>query len=215
MAEIEKVPSPFILYIVNFLSLITVTVCFVQKVPQIFKLREAKTAYGISLASLLLEVYSYSVSICYNYRNGYALLSYLEYHFLLVQDWIIIYLTLQYSNLINFKAFAGASLYFGIFAMFLLGFVPPGILTALIPFNTPISASSKVVQLIKIIQLGNAESISLFTWFISASTNFTRIISILMDSNDPILLLNFVVSTILSTSILLTAYYYKRKAHVD
>jgi hypothetical protein len=39
---------------------------------------------------------------------------------------------------------------------------------------TPVSASSKVVQLIEILRTKNAESISILTWFLSAFTNFSK-----------------------------------------
>lgn len=42
------------------------------------------------------------------------------------------------------------------------------------PLCTPIGASSKVVQLLEIIRLKNADSVSLLTWFISAATNACR-----------------------------------------
>jgi hypothetical protein len=39
---------------------------------------------------------------------------------------------------------------------------------------TPVSASSKVVQLIEILRTKNAESVSIITWFLSAFTNFSK-----------------------------------------
>lgn len=39
---------------------------------------------------------------------------------------------------------------------------------------TPISASSKVVQLLAILRAKNAESVSPLTWFISAFTNLSK-----------------------------------------
>lgn len=39
---------------------------------------------------------------------------------------------------------------------------------------TPISASSKIVQLLAILQAKNAESVSPLTWFISAFTNLSK-----------------------------------------
>ncbi|KAL5245289.1 hypothetical protein ACI65C_012699 [Semiaphis heraclei] len=72
-----------------------------------------------------------------------------------------------------------------------------------IPFGTPISLSSKCLQLFTILKFKNADSISLTSWFISAYTNGARIYTISMDSADKIMLTNFCLNTSLSTSILL------------
>lgn len=42
---------------VNLLSIVTVAICFVQKVPQILTLKRLKSARGMSLVGLLLELY--------------------------------------------------------------------------------------------------------------------------------------------------------------
>lgn len=97
---------------------------------------------------------------------------------------------------------------------------------------TPIGASAKVVQLFEILKTKESESISLLTWSISAFTNFSkyflllfycmtiiilsfsaRIFTILIDSADTTLLLNFTVNTFLSSSVLAAAYYFKPKDH--
>lgn len=94
------------------------------------------------------------------------------------------------------------------------------------PLCTPISASSKVIQLMAIVRSGSSRGISATTWFISAFTNmctFTNLtmsllflpfptflsthftargFTIYLDSADSILLCNFGVSTLLSAAVL-------------
>ncbi|XP_076622970.1 uncharacterized protein LOC143342705 isoform X2 [Colletes latitarsis] len=79
------------------------------------------------------------------------------------------------------------------------------------PMCTPISASSKVIQLLAILRAKNADTVSPITWFISAFTNLTRVFTIWMDSADILLLGNFIISVLLSSSIMLSAIYYRRQ----
>ena len=74
---------------------------------------------------------------------------------------------------------------------------------------TPISVSSKIVQLLAICRAKNADTVSPITWFISAFTNLTRVFTIWMDSADILLLGNFTISVILSSSIMFTAIHYR------
>ncbi|XP_021930449.1 PQ-loop repeat-containing protein 3 isoform X2 [Zootermopsis nevadensis] len=151
----------------------------------------------------------YTVMTCYNYCNNYSLLSYMEYPIILVQQIILIFLVLKYMGFLGMNSFALFGLYIGITGAFVFGLLPKTILAVLAPMCTPISASSKVVQLIEILRTRNSESISVLTWFLSAFTNFTRVFTIYMDSADVTLLVNFSVSVFLSSSIMFSAMYYK------
>ncbi|XP_029170934.1 PQ-loop repeat-containing protein 3 [Nylanderia fulva] len=193
----------------DLLSLITIGMCFVLKVPQILKLVSVKSADEMSTLGLFLELTSYTVMTSYNYTNGYSVLSYLEYPIILTQEYILIFLVLKYLNRINIWSFLCAVIYFALSASLLLEIVPKIVLTLLAPMCTPISASSKVVQLLAILRAKNAESVSPLTWFISAFTNLTRVFTIWMDSADVLLLGNFIISVLLSSSIMFSALYYR------
>ncbi|XP_046390223.1 solute carrier family 66 member 3 [Ischnura elegans] len=193
----------------DILSIITITLCLVMKVPQILNLVKVKSVKGISINGLMLELSSYSVVASYNYCNGYALLSYMEYPIIIFQEIILIFLVLKYMDLLNVVSAGLFGLYLAIFGGFLSGILPAPILTLLVPLTTPVSASSKVVQLLAILRAKDSTSISAITWVISAFTNLTRIYTIYMDSADINLLCNFGVSVFLSSSILAATLYYK------
>ncbi|EGI60823.1 PREDICTED: PQ-loop repeat-containing protein 3 [Acromyrmex echinatior] len=195
----------------DLLSLITIGMCFILKIPQILKLVSVKSADEMSMVGLLLELTSYTVMTSYNYTNGYSLLSYLEYPIILVQEYILIFLVLKYLSKINMWSFLYAMIYFTLSSCLLLGIVPKVILTLLAPMCTPISASSKIVQLLAILRAKNAESVSPLTWFISAFTNLTRVFTIWIDSADILLLGNFIISVLLSSSIMFSALYYRSR----
>lgn len=196
----------------DFLSVFTIVMCFILKIPQIFNLISLKSAKQISILGLLLELTSYTVMASYNYVNNYSLLLYLEYPIILVQDYILMSLVLIYSNKINLWSFLTAIIYIVISSCFLLEIIPKTILTLLTPMCTPISASSKIMQLLTILKARSADTVSPLTWFISALTNFTRVFTIWMDSADLLLLGNFIISLILSSSIMFTALFYRRSS---
>ena len=193
----------------DFLSLVTIGLCFVLKIPQILNLLSAKSADQISMLGLLLELTSYTVMTSYNYTNGYSVLSYLEYPVILLQEYILIFLVLKYLKKINTFSVLAAVFYFAISTCFALQIIPKVVLTFLAPMCTPISVSSKIVQLLAICRAKNADTVSPITWFISAFTNLTRVFTIWMDSADILLLGNFTISVILSSSIMFTAIHYR------
>ncbi|XP_043248534.1 solute carrier family 66 member 3-like [Colletes gigas] len=195
----------------DLLSLITIGMCFVSKIPQILKLFSAKSAAQISIVALLLELTSYTVITSYNYTNGYSILSYLEYPIILFQEYILIFLVLKYLNKINLFSILVTVFYFATSACFALQIIPKRVLIFLAPMCTPISASSKVIQLLAILRAKNADTVSPITWFISAFTNLTRVFTIWMDSADILLLGNFIISVLLSSSIMLSAIHYRRQ----
>lgn len=195
----------------DVLSIITITLCLILKFPQIISVYQLKSAVGINIYGLLLELSSYTTTACYNYVNSYALLSYMEYPIIIVQEFMLIFLVLKYKDLFNRKTYGFCVLYFTIAFGFLSHIIPPSVLTFLIPFCTPVSLSSKVIQLWEILSTKNADSVSITTWLISAFTNFTRVFTIYMDSADRILLLNFILSGSLSSAIAVATSYYQHQ----
>ncbi|PSN34543.1 PQ-loop repeat-containing protein 3 [Blattella germanica] len=181
--------------IADVLSIITISLCLILKIPQIINLVKVKSAVGINLWALLLELTSYTIMTCYNYCNQYALLSYMEYPIILVQEVILIFLVLKYMGLLSTNSFALFGAYLAITGAFVSGLLPKWILSFL--------------ALIEILRTKDAESISILTWFLSAFTNLTRVYTIYMDSADTTLLINFTVSVALSSSIMFAAMYYK------
>uniref|UniRef100_A0A182PB69 F-box/WD repeat-containing protein 7 n=1 Tax=Anopheles epiroticus TaxID=199890 RepID=A0A182PB69_9DIPT len=194
----------------DILSIVTIASCLVSKVPQIQTVRQLQSAKGLSVNGLLMELCSYTVTMLYNYTNGYAFLSYLEYPILLVQEYVLIYYVLHYESLLGKRAYQWAALYLVVFVGFATAIIPSSLLIMLVPFTTPVGATSKVMQLIAILRSKDSQSVSLITWGISAFTNSTRIYTIMLDSGDKMLLANFGISTVLSSSVLLAAWYYKK-----
>lgn len=82
--------------------------------------------------ALLLELGSYTTTMSYNFVRGYSYLSYLEYPVLLIQEYVLIYCVLKYSNLVNTKTLMYAGLYVAITGLFLTQIIPPSVLTMML-----------------------------------------------------------------------------------
>uniref|UniRef100_A0AAG5D735 Solute carrier family 66 member 3 n=1 Tax=Anopheles atroparvus TaxID=41427 RepID=A0AAG5D735_ANOAO len=200
----------FLYVLADLLSIVTIASCLISKVPQIRTVQQLQSAKGLSVNGLLMELCSYTVTMLYNYTNGYAFLSYLEYPILLAQEYVLIYYVLRYESLLGQRAYLWSGIYVVAFLGFATAIIPSSVLMMLVPFTTPVGATSKVMQLVAILRSKDSQSVSLLTWGISAFTNSTRIYTILLDSGDKMLLANFGISTILSSSVLLAAWYYKK-----
>ncbi|BFF97399.1 solute carrier family 66 member 3 [Drosophila madeirensis] len=207
----EYLDKGLVLVVADLLSLITVSSCLVIKVPQINTIRENQSSKGISVLGLCLELFSYTVMISYNYTSDYDFLSYMEYPVLLLQEYILIYYAFKYQNLLGKKTQIFAVAYVIIATLIYLKLFPIIILTFLVPFCTPIGATSKVLQLLAILRTKDASSVSRTTWALSAFTNMTRIYTVYVQSHDLMLLSNFLISTFLSASVFAAACFYKKK----
>ncbi|XP_037905890.1 solute carrier family 66 member 3 isoform X2 [Hermetia illucens] len=196
--------------VADILSMITISSCFVIKIPQIRKIQQIKSAKGISNLGLCLELFSYTVMMAYNYLSAYAILSYMEYPILLFQEYILIYFVFHYNNMLNLRTFIIIVLYFSLLALIFLKAFPSAVLVILVPLCTPIGASSKVLQLLAILRTKDSSSVSLVTWALSAFTNLTRIYTIMIESNDIMLLSNFIISFTLSATVFLAALIYRK-----
>uniref|UniRef100_A0A1B0B7Z5 Solute carrier family 66 member 3 n=1 Tax=Glossina palpalis gambiensis TaxID=67801 RepID=A0A1B0B7Z5_9MUSC len=160
-----------VLIVADLLSLITVSSCLIIKVPQINTICTNKSSKGISVAGLCLELFSYTVMMSYNYSNDYAFLSYMEYPILLLQEYVLIYFVFKYQDILGRKTQIIAGLYVITCTLIYLKIFPIVILTFLVPFCTPIGATSKILQLITILRTKDARSVSRTTWALSAFTN--------------------------------------------
>jgi hypothetical protein len=128
----------------------------------------------------------------------------------LIQDYILVAIVLFYRGEITRKTVYISLTYVSVVALFVFGIMPKNVLTLLIPGTLPMSATSKILQLVEIIRAKDSNSISSITWFISAFTNLTRIYTIFIDSADVMLLTNFIVSTLLSSAVWAAVLYYKK-----
>ncbi|XP_023558191.1 PQ-loop repeat-containing protein 3 isoform X3 [Octodon degus] len=76
----------------------TLTVCAALKLPQIHAQLAARSARGVSLSSLLLELAGFLVCLRYQYYYGSPVLTYLEYPILIVQDVVLLLCVFHFNG---------------------------------------------------------------------------------------------------------------------
>ena len=76
----------------------TLGVCAALKLPQIYAQLAARSARGISLPSLLLELAGFLVFLRYQHYYGNPLLTYLEYPILIAQDIVLLLFVFHFNG---------------------------------------------------------------------------------------------------------------------
>lgn len=82
-----------------------------------------------------IEVFRYLIVWMYNYCYGYAVLSYLEYPILLLQQVVLLYFILKFQNLITVEVIMCGMLLLITVALFMNGVLPREVLTYLLVSN--------------------------------------------------------------------------------
>lgn len=91
---------------------------------------------GISTTSLYLELFSYSTMMLYNYTYQYSLLSYMEYPVLIVQEYILVALVLQYKRMLNQNTIVYICGYFALMLLFAYQILPRFLIAMLVVSTT-------------------------------------------------------------------------------
>ncbi|XP_040848767.1 solute carrier family 66 member 3 isoform X2 [Ochotona curzoniae] len=144
----------------------TLVVCAALKLPQIHAQLAARSARGISLPSLLLELAGFLVFLRYQCYYGSPLLTYLEYPILIVQDVILLLCVFHFNG--NMRQ-AGPYAAVFVSSWFVLG-LQKWLIDLAMYLCTFISAASKFVQLRHLWETQDSGAVSALTWGLSAYT---------------------------------------------
>ncbi|XP_025892874.1 PQ-loop repeat-containing protein 3 [Nothoprocta perdicaria] len=189
----------------------TCAVCAVMKVPQVAAVLAARSARGLSVGSLALELTGFLVFLKYQIYYGYPLQTYLEYPILIAQDVVLFLFILHFSG--NMKQ---ALLYTVTFVggWYMLA-LQKWIMDLAMNLCTLISAASKFAQLRCLWQTKDSGQVSALTWALSAYTCATRILTTLMTTNDLIVLFRFITMLILNIWVTATVLHYRKTKKTD
>ncbi|KAF7487367.1 solute carrier family 66 member 3 [Marmota monax] len=184
----------------------TLGVCAGLKLPQIYAQLAARSARGISLPSLLLELAGFLVFLRYQCYYGNPLLTYLEYPILIAQDVALLLCVFHFNG--NMKQ---AAPYIAVFvsSWFILS-LQKWIIDLAMNLCTFISAASKFAQLQYLWKVQDSGAVSALTWGLAAYTCATRIITTLMTTNDFTILIRFVIMLALNIWVTATVLRYRK-----
>ncbi|XP_048209367.1 solute carrier family 66 member 3 [Perognathus longimembris pacificus] len=186
----------------------TLGVCAALKLPQIHAQLAARSARGLSLPSLLLELAGFLVFLRYQCYYGNPLLTYLEYPILIAQDVVLLLCVFHFNG--NVKQAAPYLAGF-VLSWFLLG-LHKWIMDLAMNLSTFIGAASKLAQLQCLWKARDSGAVSALTWGLSAYTCATRIVTTLMTTSDFTILTRFVIMLALNVWVTATVLHYRKPA---
>jgi len=158
---------------------------------------------------VMVELLGYTIVLGYNVVQGYPLASFMEYVFLVVQDIFLLIVILHYVGLLDTLKLGLIGLYIAMFYGFTEGIPHANVLPFLMKFATPCSASSKILQLRKIWETKNSQTVAVTTWLIAAYTCVSRITTNLLLTGDVPLLINYSIGLLLNTLVIGSAMYFR------
>ncbi|XP_053141612.1 solute carrier family 66 member 3 [Hemicordylus capensis] len=184
----------------------TILACLVLKVPQGVAVIAAKSARGISLESLVLELSGFIVCLRYMSYYNNPLPSYVEYPIIIVQDVILLLFVLYYNGKMK------DALYYTV--IFVVGWymlaLQQWIINLAMNLSTVASALSKYAQLQYLWWTKDSGQVSALTWSLAVYTCLTRIFTTIMTSNDVTVLVRFIVMSVLNVWVLATILHYRK-----
>ncbi|XP_061098646.1 solute carrier family 66 member 3-like [Conger conger] len=192
--------------VLHVANLSTMLLCMVLKLPQIFLLMKLKSAKGVSLRALLLELTGYIVFVIYQMYYEYPLPTYMEYPVLIFQDTILLFLILHYSGNLK-QSVIYSTMFVGAWQLLTH---QKWILDLAMSLCTFISAGSKFVLLQCLWESRDSSHVSTLSWTMSTYTCMARIFTTVMTTGDLQVMARFIAMTILNMWVTATVLYYKQ-----
>lgn len=164
------------------------------KLPQILKIVAAKSAMGLSLPSVFLDLTGVTATTAYNYDQNYPFSSYGEGFFLMFETALILLLSLHYSGRSLFSFLFGC-LYLAL--CFALGakMVPSGLLWWGQLLAAPVVITGRLWQALENYRAGNTGQQSLITFSLLLLGCMARIFTSITETGDTIVILSYSLAT--------------------
>jgi len=177
------------------------------KVPQIAKIWGAKSAEGISLFSVLLDLFAITCHLSYSVVSNFPFSAFGDSAFLAIQTAIIAFLCLHYSGS-TFKALVFAAGYCIICYVAMGGTTPREVLLLAQGFNIPILLVGKLSQALVNYKNGSTGQLSAVTCFMLFFGSMARIFTSIQETGDTMMITTYVASTSANAVIVAQLLYY-------
>ncbi|CAK6437711.1 unnamed protein product [Pipistrellus nathusii] len=165
------------------------------KLPQVLKILGAKSAEGLSLQSVMLELVALTGTMVYSIVNNFPFSSWGEALFLMLQTITICFLVLHYrGQTVTGVAFlAGYAL---VLLILLSPLTPLAVITILQASNMPSVVVGKLLQAATNYRNGHTGQLSAVTVFLLFGGSLARIFTSIQETGDPLMAGTFVVSSL-------------------
>ncbi|XP_066120246.1 mannose-P-dolichol utilization defect 1 protein isoform X2 [Saccopteryx bilineata] len=165
------------------------------KLPQVFKILGAKSAEGLSLQSVMLELVALTGTMVYSILNHFPFSSWGEALFLMLQTVTICFLVLHYRGQ-NGKGVAFLVGYTLVLLVLLSPLTPRAVVTLLQASNMPSVVVGKLLQAVTNYHNGHTGQLSAITIFLLFGGSLARIFTSIQETGDPLMAGTFVVSSL-------------------
>ncbi|XP_004266949.1 mannose-P-dolichol utilization defect 1 protein [Orcinus orca] len=165
------------------------------KLPQVFKILGAKSAEGLSLQSVMLELMALTGTMVYSITNNFPFSSWGEALFLMLQTVTIAFLVLHYRGQ-TVKGVAFLACYALVLLVLLSPLTPQAVVTLLQASNMPAVVVGRLLQAATNYRSGHTGQLSAITVFLLFGGSLARIFTSIQETGDPLMAGTFVVSSL-------------------
>lgn len=177
------------------------------KVPQILKILSNRSAAGINVLSVFLDIFAITLNLSYSFVKGFPFSTWGDSSFLAVQTAAIAALVLHYNstrtNVITFIV-SYLAICYGLMG----GPTPVHVLWSLQALTIPILIAGKMSQAYTNYSNGSTGQLSAVTCFMLFFGSLARIFTSVQETGDAIVVLTYCVSTLTNGIIILQLLYY-------
>lgn len=206
--DIASHPECTTLLLSKVMGIAIITTASIVKVPQILKIITSESARGLSLSSLSLETAAFAITLAYNVRKEFPFSTYGETVFILLQNIVLGYLIVRFSQNYQFASAFPVATFAVIVSLFSADIVPDSLLATLQAFAGFLSSASKVPQILAVHQQGGTGQLSAFAVFNYLVGSAMRILTSLREVDDKLILGGFVAGFTLNAVLALQMAYY-------
>ncbi|CAH3841770.1 mannose-P-dolichol utilization defect 1 protein homolog [Pieris brassicae] len=177
------------------------------KVPQILKILNSKSAKGINIYGVSLELFAITANFTYSYVMNFPFSAWGEGTFLALQTAAIAALVLHYGGS-PMQAALFLSVYPAVVSALVSGYTPVDVLWTMQAVNVPIILVAKAIQVITNYKNGSTGQLSAVTCFLLFAGSIARIFTSIQETGDLIIIVTYCVSTIANGAIVFQLFWY-------
>ncbi|KAI5759121.1 MPDU1 [Gulo gulo luscus] len=165
------------------------------KLPQVFKILRAKSAEGLSLQSVMLELVALTGTMVYSITNNFPFSSWGEALFLMLQTVTICFLVLHYRGQ-TVQGVTFLATYALVLLLLLSPLTPLALITLLQASNMPAVVVGRLLQAATNYRNGHTGQLSAVTVFLLFAGSLARIFTSIQETGDLLMAGTFVVSSL-------------------
>ncbi|XP_076679076.1 mannose-P-dolichol utilization defect 1 protein homolog isoform X1 [Andrena cerasifolii] len=177
------------------------------KVPQIVKILQSKSAEGINVLSVLLDLFAITAMVSYSFVSRFPFSSWGDGVFLGFQTLAIAFLVMHFSGK-TIQATAFLAAYLAVVITAVSGLTPVHVLWTCQAMNIPIVLTSKLMQAHTNYSNGSTGQLSAATGFMLFFGSLARIFTSIQETGDATMIIMYICSTCANAVIAAQILYY-------